>query len=221
MANQQGVRRLVLLIMISSPVPTWNSSGLVKVLRIRSTHIRASLDELIDMDWIRQVDDRDGFWWFLKPPAYRVTTLGYADGIADLVRHRVSSRKVADSSRPSWDSLTNLLPITGDVALPDRHPTGRSLDLQAPKTFALCTTNPDGATDAVAWGLQFAQCVVLTSYHGEPLGRLPDPHSARKRLAQRLGIPVSSLHIVWTTPRKQARPKPPPTTRPGQLSGVR
>jgi len=217
MAIHQEVRRLVLLIMISSPVPTWNLSALAKVSRIRSRHIRETIDDLIEMHWVQQADDRDGFWSFLRAPAYHVTEIGYANGIADLVSHRTSLRRSDDPKRPLSDSLTGLLPIVGDIILPAQNTIGQEVDLQAPPLFALCRIDPGRPADAVAWGLQFSGRVVLTSFNGEPLGSLPDLHAAKRLLARRLGTDKDALHTLWMTPRKLARSEPRPTVVPGDF----
>lgn len=74
--------------------------------------------------------------------------------------------------------------------------------------FAICTTGTEDTSEALAWGMHFKYYVILTSLSGAPLGRFPNPHSARRKLARTLGRTSDSLCVLWLPPRGSARARP-------------
>src|SRR4051812_47931397 len=205
MPHDQEVRRLVLLIMISSPVPTWSASSLTKVLRIRSASVRAALGSLLDEGWLRRVEKNGRLFRIFRSSRYRVTHQGFSDGLVELVKHRSLSRNFDNAPRLSSDSLTGFLPVTDDTDILDVISSEQLRTVHAPPMFALCRVHDGGSTEPVAWGMHFTYCVVLTSPSGSPLGRFPDPHGARRSLAQKLGLDKDALYLLWLPPRRSTK----------------
>jgi hypothetical protein len=220
MAHDQEVRRLVLLVMISSPVPTWSAACLAKVLRMHPPRVRAALADLVDKDWVCRVEERGRLLAIFSSSRYGVTARGFSDGLVDLLGKRPLSKNVDNASRLSPHSLSGFLPVTDDTEVIGVITTARTRTVQAPPMFALCGVRGEGSTEVLAWGMKFTYCVVLTSQSGTPLGRFPNPCGARRALARELGLDDDAIHLLWLPARGAARVDPSRSVRTAQLSRI-